>query len=185
MAGIYHQAGCCCAEAVNCFRCPGTDTPLRITAVFSGIQNCTGCFIDRWKWTSQPSIGPNGTFVCRQTASNPCIWEYTVACTGEYVWYGRTPCLSPIETYTVNSMRVRIAAIEMFGVGSWTVTFAYLGTGDGPGTYPTTSAFVACPSRTVDECMTPASGNNTQTVCRDFRGLLQFHINGSVTITPT
>ena len=112
MSPSYHQAGCCC-PAVPCEYCDTDTTPKRISVTITGASVCTGCQETSpvssfaFKFTSVPSIDPNGTFVCVQT-DDPCIWIYEVACTGQRGYYGSLCPGSPLVLIEFSTFRITL-----------------------------------------------------------------------------
>jgi hypothetical protein len=88
----------CCCSSQPCAYCTGT-TPYRFNVTVSGIQLCTGCYLQpalQQKWTALPNV-PSGTFSAVQMTGVPCRYRYQedIAQQGDWQWYTGENCETP------------------------------------------------------------------------------------------
>ncbi len=169
---IAFGADCCCVTPGEpCVVCPDT-TPLQLRLVASGLTICADCTeissFDSTKWTTTPSVSPNGTFILTQTG-NACVWLHNSDASGTVKIWDTTDCTGDVkQTFNIDGI--------LWQVGSG---FDVLGCYDlGGGCRATNFVAVAA----GDPCEWGTVGNTLSCGTETTRTLIGFE-GGSVTVT--
>ncbi len=165
-----------CPRIGGCQYCPGL-TPKTITAVTSGITFCTDCQEpdNDTKWTTEPSVNPNGTFVLTQNSTNLCLYEYTVAATGQWTEYNGNGCTCDQAVLAVNNITA-MRVVAVFSTGPAIRFFMEYAGGHDLDIFNTTATAGA------GACDDPTVFSNLN-VC-NCDGLVSAAIGGTATLTP-
>ncbi len=110
---------CCCGGGGGggdpCTGC--SPTPSSVTIVISGVTLITSCCPSpSRRITSVSGGGPNGTFVCNQSESNPCYWQYETSegCTLTW-WVNDCDTVPVLGSLHFDTLRVAV----WYYVASW------------------------------------------------------------------
>jgi hypothetical protein len=169
----------------TCAGCPTGTVPSVLSAVFTGVTICNGCYTDASPLNGSVNIsGPTslGTyslpFLSALSSSSVCIWG-TFNTTWSAVIYNANGCSgSVVTTYTGISIWCEFQA--SFGRFQ---TFASFTTGAtytvNAGVFQSPSAFLACPTSSFSN----SASNVYSSACSLLPGTTTFGNGGSVTVT--